>query len=68
MACGLRVRKDDIPKLTPKEKSWACDECGVLSMGEKRPRCRKQVWGEMKARVASAQADAHLRGLDDKGV
>lgn len=68
MACNLRKRKDDIPKLTRKEKSWHCEECGALIFAETKPRCRKIVCAEMDALHAFADAEADGLDLNKKGV
>lgn len=68
MACNLRKRKDDIPKLSKKEKPWHCEECGALMFGETKPRCRKVVRAEMDALHAFADAEAGELDLNKKGA
>lgn len=68
MACNLRKRKDDIPKLSPREKSWVCEECHALIMAETKPRCRKAVRAEMDALHAFAEAESDQLQLNQKGV
>ncbi len=68
MACNLRKRKDDIPKINKKEKSWHCEECHALIFAETKPRCRKTVRAEMDALHAFADAESDQLNLNKKGV
>ena len=68
MACNLRKRKDDIPKLSRKEKSWVCEECNALIFAETKPRCRKAVRAAMDALHAFADAESDQLHLNEKGV
>lgn len=68
MSCNLHKRDDDIPKLSDEEKTWECEDCGVLMFGKTKPRCRKEVRAEMDAMHAFADAEADDLGLDKKGA
>jgi hypothetical protein len=67
MACKLKRRKDDIPKRNKRERSWSCDECGAIIFSEVKPQCRRIVLAQINARHASAEAEAEMLHLDDKG-
>jgi hypothetical protein len=60
LACKFRQRKDDIPK-RPREKTWACEECGALAISVRKPTCRKVMQAQIEARLASAQAESEER-------
>lgn len=58
MACNLRKRRDDIPKKNKREKTWFCPDCNCLLFAENQPVCRQVMLAQVKARVASAEAEA----------
>ncbi|MEO6657910.1 MAG: hypothetical protein ABIM73_06515 [Arenimonas sp.] len=62
MTCKLRQRKDDIPKHSPREKTWVCDTCQAIIFGPVKPACRR----EMEARV-SVMHDAAEADFRDNG-
>lgn len=51
--CKLKSRKDDIPKMNRKEKSWHCETCNALLFAEKKPAC-------VRARFENARAQVKL--------
>lgn len=62
MTCNMRHRRDDIPKVTTKEKSWWCEECNALVFSERKPLCRRV----MKAKIDALHAFADAEELDRK--
>lgn len=66
MDCSIRIRRDDIPKKTRKEKSWYCHACGVLLFDEKRPVCQRAMLEQLKAARAAAETETQRLHLNDK--
>jgi hypothetical protein len=66
MACNLRKRQDDIPKKNKREKTWFCNDCGVLLFSEAKPVCRRVMLAQVQARVAFAEVEAQELHLDEK--
>jgi hypothetical protein len=60
--CPMKMRVDDIPKHRKGEKTWACDLCGALRMGRKKPPCSRTV---MQRAVASVNAEKKRLNLKD---
>lgn len=57
MTCNLRVRKDDIPKKSKREKTYWCPDCDALIFAERKPVCRKVMQAKIAALHAFAEAD-----------
>lgn len=57
VTCKLRQRKDDIPKITAKEKSWVCEACDALVFSVTKPVCRRVMQAKMSALHAFADAE-----------
>ncbi len=58
--CLLKQRKDDIPKLRAKEKSWHCDTCGALLFADKKPQCVRQRFETARAQVKLEAQRLHI--------
>ncbi len=61
MLCDMRSRKDDIPKMRKREKSWVCERCDLLLFAPTKPVCRRVMLARVKALHASAEADTTER-------
>jgi hypothetical protein len=58
--CLLKQRKDDIPKLRAKEKSWHCDACGALLFADKKPPCPRTLLDNARAQAKLERERLHI--------
>lgn len=58
--CKLKARKDDIPKLSKREKSWYCETCGALAFAEQRPICLQPAIDAAHASAAFEKDRLHI--------
>lgn len=58
--CRLKARKDDIPKLSKREKSWHCETCGALLFSEKKPDCARPAVNAARVVAAFEKDRLHI--------
>jgi hypothetical protein len=66
MTCKLKRRTNTDLPTRKGEKVWDCEACGAVMFSAKKPRCREQALAEVRARHASAEAEADNLHLNDK--
>lgn len=56
--CGLKARKDDIPKHVKGEKTWVCNVvgCDVVMFGKRKPPCQFDSQRDIQRRIDEHEA------------